>query len=68
VVVANPDIVAPREDGLTLEPGDVITEAAGQPVVSKDDLAKTLETSDPDRGVLLILERSDSSAFAILKF
>lgn len=51
-----------------LEPGDIITEAAGQPLASKDDLAKALQTSDPDRGVLLILERADSSAFAILKF
>ncbi len=51
-----------------LEPGDIITEAAGQPIASKEDLAKALETSDPDRGVLLILDRSDSSAFAILKF
>lgn len=51
-----------------LEPGDLITEAAGKPVASKDDLDKTLAAMDQDRGILLLIQRADSSTFAILKF
>lgn len=51
-----------------LEPGDIITEAAGQPVDSKEALEKTLATMDRERGTLLLIQRADSSTFAILKF
>lgn len=50
-----------------LEPGDVITEAGGKPVLSQKDLTEVLEAANPDRGVLLLLERGDRRTFAILK-
>ena len=50
-----------------LAPGDLITEAGGRPVLSKKDLEEALKSSGPDRGVLLLLERSGSRTFAILK-
>lgn len=50
-----------------LEPGDVITEAGGKPVLGQKDLAEVLESANPDRGVLLLLERGNRRTFAILK-
>jgi serine protease Do len=50
-----------------LVPGDLITEAGGRAVLSKKDLDEALKSSGPDRGVLLLLERSGSRTFAILK-
>ena len=51
-----------------LEVGDIITEAAGQPVTSKEDLDKILGAMDRNRGALLLIQRADASTFAILKF
>ena len=51
-----------------LETGDIITEAAGQPVKSKEDLDKILGVMDRNRGALLLIQRADASTFAILKF
>ena len=50
-----------------LEPGDLITEAGGHPVLARKDLEEVLKSADPDRGVLLLLERSGNRTFAILK-
>ena len=51
-----------------LEAGDIITEAAGQPVKSKEDLDEILGGMDRNRGALLLIQRADASTFAILKF
>lgn len=50
-----------------LEPGDVITEAGGRPVLTHKDVEEALNALSPDRGILLLLERSGSRTFAILK-
>jgi S1-C subfamily serine protease len=50
-----------------LEPGDVITEAGGHPVLGHKDLEAVLQSGAPDRGILLLIERGGSRAFAILK-
>ena len=50
-----------------LEAGDLITEAGGRPVLGKKDLDEVLNSADPDRGILLLLERSGNRTFAILK-
>ena len=50
-----------------LEPGDLITEAGGHPVLARKDLEEVLKSADPDRGVLLLLERAGNRTFAILK-
>ena len=50
-----------------LEPGDLITEAGGHPVLARKDLEEVLKSADPDRGLLLLLERSGNRTFAILK-
>lgn len=50
-----------------LEPGDVITEAGGRPVLGHKDLEAVLQSAPPDRGILLLIERGGSRAFAILK-
>ena len=50
-----------------LEPGDLITEAGGRPTLSKKDLDEVLKSAGPDRGILLLLERSGNRTFAILK-
>jgi S1-C subfamily serine protease len=50
-----------------LEPGDVITEAAGKPIRDKDDFEKAMEFTGGQRGILLLLERDAQKTFAILK-
>jgi S1-C subfamily serine protease len=50
-----------------LEPGDVITEAGGRPVLTPKDIEEALKGVSPDRGILLLIERSGSRTFAILK-
>jgi S1-C subfamily serine protease len=50
-----------------LEPGDIITEAAGKPIRDKSDFEKALESAGGQRGVLLLLERDAQKTFAILK-
>jgi Do/DeqQ family serine protease len=50
-----------------LEAGDLITEAGGCPVLSHKDLEEVLGAADPDRGILLLLERAGNRTFAILK-
>lgn len=50
-----------------LEPGDILTEAAGRPLLSSKDLESILSQTDPDRGILLLLERNNHRTFAILK-
>lgn len=50
-----------------LQPGDIITEAAGQPLFGKPDLDKILEGIDSDRGVLLMIDRGGKETFVILK-
>ncbi|MFA7343615.1 MAG: trypsin-like peptidase domain-containing protein [Terrimicrobiaceae bacterium] len=50
-----------------LEPGDLITEAGGWPVLGKKDLEEVLKSASPDRGILLLIERSGSRTFVILK-
>jgi len=50
-----------------LVPGDVITEAAGRPLLSQKDLEEVLQSAPPDRGILLLLERGQNRTFAILK-
>ncbi len=51
-----------------LESGDIITEAAGHPVATIEDLDMALSKMDRVLGILLLIKRSDSSTFAILKF
>jgi serine protease Do len=50
-----------------LEAGDLITEAGGRPVLGHKDLEEVLGAADPDRGILLLLERAGNRTFAILK-
>ena len=50
-----------------LEPGDIITEAAGKPILGIKDFDKALSEMSRQRGVLLLLERSGQKTFAILK-
>lgn len=50
-----------------LEPGDIITEAAGKPILGKTDFDKSMSEMSRQRGVLLLLERSGQKTFAILK-
>ncbi len=50
-----------------LEPGDILTEAAGKPLLSSKDLETILSQADPDRGILILLERENRRTFAILK-
>ena len=50
-----------------LEAGDLITEAGGRPVLGHKDLDEVLGSADPDRGILLLLERAGNRTFAILK-
>ena len=50
-----------------LEPGDIITEAGGQPILGKKDFDKAMGETGRQRGVLLLLERSGQKTFAILK-
>ncbi|MFZ4777916.1 MAG: PDZ domain-containing protein, partial [Terrimicrobiaceae bacterium] len=50
-----------------LEPGDVITEAGGRPLLNQKDLQEVLKSVNSDRGILLLLERGQNRTFAILK-
>jgi Do/DeqQ family serine protease len=50
-----------------LEPGDIITEAGGKPILGKKDFDKAMAEMSQQRGVLLLLERSGQKTFAILK-
>lgn len=50
-----------------LEVGDIITEAGGKPVLKDSDLNPILKSMDPERGLLLLLERKNSRTLAILK-
>jgi len=50
-----------------IEPGDIITEAGGCPILGKQDLDKILQADDQGRGILLLLRRGGRSAVAILK-
>lgn len=49
-----------------LQAGDLITEAAGQKVSTPGDLAKALSSADPERGLLVLIERAGAKTFAIL--
>jgi Do/DeqQ family serine protease len=50
-----------------LEPGDIITEAGGKPVLEKKDFEKAMAETSGQRGILLLLERAAQKTFAILK-
>lgn len=50
-----------------LEPGDIITEAGGKPILGKKDFEKAMGETSEQRGILLLLERSAQKTFAILK-
>ena len=50
-----------------LMPDDIITEAAGKPVKSREELETVLSGSDLSRGVMLQLERNGQKTFGILK-
>jgi len=50
-----------------LEPGDIITEAGGKPILSKKDFEKAMQETSQQRGILLLLERAAQKTFAILK-
>jgi serine protease Do len=50
-----------------LEPGDIITEAGGKPILGKKDFDKAMGEMSQQRGILLLLERSGQKTFAILK-
>jgi serine protease Do len=50
-----------------LMPDDLITEAAGKPVKTREDLENALATADLSRGVMLIVERHGDKTFKILK-
>ena len=50
-----------------VEPGDIVTEAGGHPVLGKKDFDKALQSSDQGRGLLLLLQRGGRRAVAILK-
>lgn len=50
-----------------IERGDIITEAGGHPIAGKKDLEKALESGDPGRSILLLIDRGDRKTFAILK-
>jgi S1-C subfamily serine protease len=46
---------------------DVITEVDGKPVTNVQSFREALNKSDPNRGVLLYLDRKGSKTFAVLK-
>jgi len=50
-----------------IERGDIITEAGGGPVAGRKDLENALETTEPGRGILLLIERGGRRTLAILK-
>lgn len=50
-----------------LEAGDIITEAAGKPVLGKKDFDEATTSMSGQRGILLLLERAAQKTFAILK-
>ncbi len=50
-----------------LEPGDIITEAGGKPILSKKDFDNAMAEVSQQRGILLLLERAAQKTFAILK-
>jgi serine protease Do len=50
-----------------LEAGDIITEAAGKPVLGKKDFDEATKSMGGQRGILLLLERAAQKTFAILK-
>jgi hypothetical protein len=50
-----------------MEPGDIITEAGGKPVLEKKDFEKAMAETSSQRGILLLLERAAQKTFAILK-
>jgi len=47
--------------------GDIIVEVAGDPVTTAENLEKTLERADSQRGVLVLIDRGGQKTFAILK-
>src|SRR5437899_6026873 len=50
-----------------LRPKDVITQVNGKPVTDVKRFRKALNKADPNRGVLLYLDRKGSKTFAVLK-
>ena len=50
-----------------LEPGDIITEAGGKPILGKKDFDNAMAEASQQRGILLLLERAAQKTFAILK-
>jgi serine protease Do len=50
-----------------LEPGDIITEAGGKPILGKNDFESAMGVASQHRGILLLLERAAQKTFAILK-
>lgn len=66
VIVAD---VAPMSPAAVagLEPGDIITEAGGRPILGKPDFDRALKALDPERGLLLLFERGGRRGVAILK-
>ena len=50
-----------------LEPGDIITEAGGRPILGKKDFDKVMQSDDQGRGILLLLQRGGRRTVAILK-
>lgn len=51
-----------------LLPGDIITEAGGKPVTGKKDYDEVMKQMDPQRGVMLMVNRDGQQTFSILKF
>ena len=50
-----------------LMPDDIITEAAGKPVNTREELEAVLADADLSRGVMFLLERNGQKTFKILK-
>jgi len=50
-----------------IEQGDIITDAGGRPLNNQEELAAVLKDLDPERGLLLLIDRGGQRSFAILK-
>lgn len=66
VIVTSVEPLSPAS-GAGLQPGDIITEAGGRPVVNASVFRSIMDEVDLDRGILLLLERDGQKTFAILK-
>ncbi len=65
VVVNVADASAAQQKGL--QRGDVITEVDRAPVHSAEDFKAAIDKIDPQKGVLLYVQRGGTSTFVVLK-